>query len=64
MMQPTRYRWDVYGPFKSPTQWRDLKPGSIIPVRACNALREPHERIRIEYDNGQSVIVRLGGRQK
>jgi hypothetical protein len=61
-MRPVRYRWDAYGPRSKTTAWRSLgPPGGPYNGRlryACSTIKGPNERLRIEFDNGQQVVVR------
>lgn len=54
--KPLRYRWDRYGDCTRPGPWRNATPGNIR--RAMRALKMPQERICVEFDNGQRIIVR------
>jgi hypothetical protein len=56
-MTPIRYRWDVYGDRKAPGPWISFKSWPMF-GRALRALRMPQERLRVQYDNGQQVVVR------
>ena len=57
-MTPVRYRWDVYGDREQPGPWYDFSTWPRL-ARALRAIRFPQERVRIVYDNGQQVVVRL-----
>lgn len=59
-MLPTRYRWDTYGERKAPGPWVKFSTWPRF-ARALRALRMPQERIRVEYENGQQVVLRIPG---
>ncbi len=53
-MNPVRYKWLSYGPYRITTGWRHGTAGRLN--AALRALKSPGEQIRVEYDNGQAVI--------
>lgn len=55
--QPVRYRWDVYGDRTRPGPWYLVRSWARM-NRAVRSLKMPNERIRVELDNGQQVVVR------